>query len=131
MVPFFLFLLCNLIWVGYSLTEGIRCGLFDHLRDSWRNKLDFNFSKMLWFQRSLVLSTLSLIMFWSVGVMAFPVIVGQILMFHFLHRLAYKCTKNKVQKQMFETDKKTTNQKGVPMAILGVSIQVFTYLFFM
>lgn len=129
MLSFVVLLLCNLVWVCYSLTEGIRCGLFDHLKNSWRNKIDFNFSKMLWFQRLLVLTSISLVMFWHVGGVALFFMVGQVLMFHPLHRLAHKCTKTRLEKSPPDGNKKTTKKKRAPWAAVGITLQVFIYIF--
>lgn len=131
MVSFLVILLCNLVWVVYSLTEGVRCGLFDHLRDSWRNKVDYNFSKMLWFQRSLVLVSISLVMFWHIGLLSLAFICGQVLMFHFLHKAAYRCTKARVEKQVSSGPKSGAKKKGTSGAVLGIGLQIFVYLFLM
>lgn len=131
MLSFIVLLLCNLVWVCYSLTEGIRSGLFDHLRDSWRNKIDFNFSKMLWFQRLLVLISISLVMFWHVGAVALFFVLGQVLMFPFLHRLSHKCIECRLQESPLDLGKKGMEEKGGGWAAVGVTLQVFIYIFLM
>lgn len=131
MLSFVVLLLCNLVWVCYSLTEGIRCGLFDHLRDSWRNKIDFNFSKVLWFQRVLVLTSISLVMFWQVGAVALFFVLGQVLMFPFLHKLAHKCTKARLEEYPPDGNKKTPKKNKAPWAAVGITLQVFIYIFLM
>ena len=124
----------NLIWMFYCLTEGVREGFFNHYRNTYRNKLGYNFKKMFLIQRLLVLFATGGIMLHTIGLIAIPFIIGQIFMFHFLHKLSYSCTVNKIEKTKSEQEiqiKEKNTDIREPMIILGITLQIFIYLFFM
>jgi hypothetical protein len=123
----------NLIWIIYCLTEGVREGFFNHYKSTYRNSLRYNFKKMFLIQRLLVLSATGGIMLHTIGLIALPFVIGQLLMFHFLHKMAYSCTVNKIELLKTErlTENKIVEKVKDPLLILGVTLQIFIYLFFM
>jgi hypothetical protein len=122
----------NLIWMFYCITEGVREGFFNHYRNTYRNKLSYNFKKMFFIQRLLVLLSTGGIMLHTIGLIAIPFILGQLLMFHFLHKLSYGCTVKKIENNQTNKIKENTLQKMKDsMIILGITLQIFIYLFFM
>jgi hypothetical protein len=115
----------------YCLTEGVREGFFNHYRNTYRNKLSYNFKKMFFIQRLLVLLATGGIMLYTIGLMSIPFIIGQVLMFHFLHKLSYDCTVKKI-KNIQKNDVNTIPDKiKEPMIVAGITLQIFIYLFFM
>lgn len=118
----------NLIWIFYCLTEGVREGFFNHYKNTFRTNVNYNFKKMFLLQRFLVLLATGGIMLYTIGTIGFPIILGQILMFHFLHKLAYNCVSKRIEEKV---ENKTPENIKEPMMVLGISLQIFIYLFFM
>jgi hypothetical protein len=130
-MDFILITVSNLIWMIYCLTEGVREGFFNHYRNTYRNKLSYNFKKMFFIQRLLVLLATGGIMLYTIGLMSIPFIIGQVLMFHFLHKLSYDCTVKKIE-NIQKNDVNTIPDKiKEPMIVAGITLQIFIYLFFM
>lgn len=125
----------NLIWMFYCLTEGVREGFFNHYRNTYRNKINYNFKKMFLIQRLLVLFATGGIMLHTIGLIAVPFIIGQLFMFHFLHKFSYKCTQKKIETTNIKEDSLQKNEipdkMKEPMILLGITLQIFIYLFFM
>ncbi len=128
---FIVITISNLIWMFYCLTEGVREGFFNHYRNSYRNHLGYNFKKMFMIQRLLVLFATGGIMLYTIGLIAIPFIIGQIFMFHFLHKMAYSCTVSKIEKIKQDPETAVPDRIKEPMVILGVTLQIFFYLFLM
>jgi hypothetical protein len=116
----------------YCLTEGVREGFFNHYRNTYRNQLGYNFKKMFMIQRLLVLFATGGIMLYTIGLIAIPFIIGQIFMFHFLHKMSYNCTISKIEKiKKQEVETTVPDRIKEPMVILGITLQIFIYLFLM
>jgi len=133
-MSFLVITISNLIWMAYCLTEGVREGFFNHYRNTYRTHLRYNYKRMFLIQRLLVLLATGGIMLHTIGLIALPIIAGQILMFHFLHKLSYNCTVSKIEKISDEEEPKieiTEAKSKEPMILLGITLQIFTYLFFM
>lgn len=131
-MDFIVITVSNLIWMLYCLTEGVREGFFNYYKNTYRCNVSYNFKKMFTIQRLLVLIATGGIMLYTIGLIAIPFIIGQLLMFHFLHKLSYNCTVNKIEKlksEEFSENKKVDNVKS--LILLGVTLQIFIYLFFM
>lgn len=131
-MAFIVITISNLIWMFYCLTEGVREGFFNHYRNTYRNHLGYNFKKMFTIQRLLVLLATGGIMLYTIGLIAIPFILGQIFMFHFLHKMSYNCTISKIEKiEKQEVETTVPDRIKEPMVILGITLQIFIYLFLM
>jgi hypothetical protein len=130
-MDFILITVSNLIWMIYCLTEGVREGFFNHYRNTYRNKLSYNFRKMFFIQRLLVLLATGGIMLYTIGLMSIPFIIGQVLMFHFLHKLSYDCTVKKIENIQKKDVNTIPDKIKEPMIVAGITLQIFIYLFFM
>ena len=130
-MDFILITVSNLIWMIYCLTEGVREGFFNHYRNTYRNKLSYNFKKMFFIQRLLVLLATGGIMLYTIGLMSIPFIIGQVLMFHFLHKLSYDCTVKKIENIQKKDVNTIPDKIKEPMIVAGITLQIFIYLFFM
>jgi hypothetical protein len=83
-------------------------------------------------QRLLVLFATGGIMLYTIGLIAIPFIIGQIFMFHFLHKMSYNCTISKIEKiKKQEVETTVPDRIKEPMVILGITLQIFIYLFLM
>lgn len=131
---FMIITVSNLIWIAYCLTEGVREGFSNHYRNTYRSQIRYNFKRMVFMQRLLVLFATGGVMFHTIGLISIPFILGQILMFTFLHKLSYNCTVSKIEKMKIEEKVDTTTPEikvKEPMIMLGITLQIFIYLFFM
>jgi len=131
---FMIITVSNLIWIAYCLTEGVREGFSNHYRSTYRSQIRYNFKRMVFMQRLLVLFATGGVMFHTIGLISIPFILGQILMFTFLHKLSYNCTVSKIEKMKIEEKVDTTTPEikvKEPMIMLGITLQIFIYLFFM
>lgn len=131
---FMIITVSNLIWIAYCLTEGVREGFSNHYRNTYRSQIRYNFKRMVFMQRLLVLFATGGVMFHTIGLISIPFILGQILMFSFLHKLSYNCTVSKIEKMKIEEKVDTTTPEikvKEPMIMLGITLQIFIYLFFM
>ena len=128
----------NLIWVIYCIVEGVREGFFDHYKNSYKTNTEFSFKKMNLLQRSLVLASTGGVMLYLLGLIAIPFIIGQLLMFYWLHKISYKCTIDKIKENQNltlqdkeHTVEKTEDEVEKPLIVLGVALQIIIYLIFM
>lgn len=127
----------NLIWVIYCIVEGVREGFFDHYKNSYKSNTKFSFKKMHLLQRSLVLASTGGIMLYFLGLIAIPFIMGQLLMFYWLHKISYKRTINKIEEkessylQEEDVEKQVEDEVEKPLIVLGVALQILIYLIFM
>lgn len=131
---FMIITVSNLIWIAYCLTEGVREGFSNHYRNTYRSQIRYNFKRMVFMQRLLVLFATGGVMFHTIGLISIPFILGQILMFSFLHKLSYNCTVSKIEKMKIEEKVDTLAPEikvKEPMIMLGITLQIFIYLFFM
>lgn len=124
-MEFVLITLSNLFWILYSLSDGIREGIYDVNKDYSKREINFDHKKLFNIQRGLVLISMSLLMIYMIGILSLPFILGQVLMFKYIHNLSYSCTYNKMKgrepKVEIKQDKKN-------MIAFGISIQIITYL---
>lgn len=124
-MEFVIITLSNLFWILYSSSDGIREAIFNVNRDYSKREINFDYKKLFNLQRAIVLLSSSILMMYMIGLLSVPFIVGQILMFKYIHNLSYTCTYNKMKgkepKAEIKQDKKT-------MIAFGITIQIITYL---
>ncbi len=99
MEAFLSIVVSNLIWVLYSLSEGLREGTFDFYKESSKKVADFNDMKMFSIQRMFVLIATSFIMILSIGWISIIFIFGQIMTFRYFFFISYECSLRKVHKK--------------------------------
>jgi hypothetical protein len=131
----------NLIWIGYSLTEGIREGFYWHYENISRKVCDFDINPVFNLQRALVLLISGGFMVQILGWYSLFSLLSMILMFSFFHNGTYYYTRNKLSGKTYEkgwkdesrtfppfTPLMTYNKRTIAMGI-GILAQVFIYLF--
>jgi hypothetical protein len=134
-------IIMNLIWVGYSLTEGIREGFYWHYENISKKVCDFDVNPVFNLQRALVLLISGGFMVQILGWYSLLSLLSMILMFSFFHNGTYYYTRNKLSGKTYEkgwkdesrtfppfTPLMTYNKRTLAMGI-GILAQVFIYLF--
>jgi hypothetical protein len=134
-------ILINLIWVVYSLTEGVREGHFGHFENLRRRKCSTDINKLFKIQRFIVLISLSLISLWLFNLTSmFFVMTGLFLMFSYLHNGGYHCTRNKLDSENYKLGFNDGDTLGffstfrsyrerIIFFMSGVALQLFLYIF--
>ena len=134
-------LIINLIWIGYSLTEGVREGFYWHYENQSKKVCDFNVNPMFNIQRIIVLLLVNSVLVNIIGYYSILSSLCMILMFSFFHNGTYYYTRNKLNERYYPkrwTDESKTfppyapllsyNKRTILMSI-GFLAQVFIYLF--
>lgn len=133
--------LMNLLWISYSLTEGVREGFYWHYENKSKRVCDFDVNPMFHLQRFLVLILSGGFMVHALGWYSLLSLGSIILMFGFFHNGSYYYTRNKLDKEVYpkrwKDESKTFpslsilmsyNKRTIAMC-LGILAQVFIYLF--
>ena len=131
----------NLIWVLYSLTEGVREGYFAHFENLRRRKCSHDINKLFKMQRLIVLISLAAITLWIFDITSMLFVAsGLFLMFSFLHNGSYHCTRNKLDTENYKLGFKDgetlrlfstfrTWRERTIFFLIGVALQTFLYIF--
>jgi hypothetical protein len=133
-MDFLMITLANLIWILYSMSEGVREGFYNYYQLLSRRKNNTSLRRVFTLQRSLVLLTTAGIMFLSIGSYFIPLAIGQLFMFRYFFRKSYDKTiehlKIKDFKNSFSKLPEIMDNKKNELVMFGVSLQVFIYIFF-
>ncbi len=134
-MSFVIITLMNIIWVLYSLIEGIREASYD------TSNCLFNLKKIFNFHRFLVLLSIGILLFYIIGWLSIIYAIGQIFMFKYFHMITYKATILKLENNNITDNNDTIieekmatifnflDRKKKIMLLVGIFLQVFTYLF--
>lgn len=134
-------ILINVIWITYSMTEGIREGYFAHFEELRRRKCNTDINKLFKFQRLLVLLSLTGVSFWIFGLLqSLFVFIGLFLTFSYLHNGVYNCTRCKLDEHNFKLGFKDgetrrffstfrSYRERTILFLSGIALQVFLYIF--
>jgi hypothetical protein len=128
--------LANLIWIMYSLTEGIREGFFVHYKNKSRRESRFTANKIFNLQRLLVLLATGSILCYITGYYGILFMIGQLFMFRYFHKIAYDKTTKKIDHKILDEEDKSiildlSTKVKAPLLFFGVTIQIFIYIFLM
>lgn len=134
-------ILTNIIWVGYSLTEGIREGFYWNYENKSKRVCDFDINPIFNLQRFLVLLIMAGFLIYTLGYFSLFSLACMILMFPFFHNGSYYYTRNKLDNNFYPkrwTDESKTfppfsalttyKMRTIAMSI-GFLLQIFIYLF--
>lgn len=122
----------NLIWIIYSLTEGVKDGLFSHYKNTSRRKCELDSKTLFTLQRGLVLLSTGGLLVWTLGWISIPFIIGQFFMYKYFHKISYEITIKKVESKQEEKEITITNIEKVrekSPVFMGIMIQIFSYIF--
>lgn len=132
----------NLIWIAYSLLEGLREGFYWHFKVNSRRECKFEIHPIFSLQRGLVLSIMCGLMFYTFGWYSVINTVSMMLMFSFFHNGSYYCTRHKLDDKLYPKewrDQSTTSTAKMTkimtyrnrtiFMLIGLTAQIFTYIF--
>ena len=134
-------LLTNIVWIIYSLTEGVREGFYWHYENNSRRVCNFDINPIFNLQRALVLLITGGFMVYTLGWFSLFSLACMFLMFNFFHNGTYYYTRNKLDDRFYPkrwTDESKTFPKFTPLTtykkrktgmVIGVLAQIFIYLF--
>jgi hypothetical protein len=95
-MSYILIILSNLIWALYALSEGLKDGTYEFYRDHSKVIANFNYKKMSFIQRLLVLSATSSLLAIGLGWLSIFFILCQIVLFKYFYFISYECSLRKV-----------------------------------
>ena len=121
------------------MSEGMREGFFEHFKNMNKRNCEFKTSRIFTTQRFLVLLATGGLLTYTLGWISIPFIIGQLFMFRYFHKLIFKQTISKLENKRLcdikESDTpvilETLDKEKTPMVLLGITIQVFIYIFLM
>lgn len=134
-------LLANILWITYSLTEGVREGFYWHYENRSKRVCEFNVNRIFNLQRLSVLIISIGFLAYALGSHSLLCILGMVLMFPFFHNGTYYYTRNKLdsnfypkrwtdESKTFPTFSVLTSYKNRTIAMsIGILSQIFIYLF--
>jgi len=119
------------------MSEGLSEGFFQHYKNKSKRQ-SFDTKKIFNIQRFLVLISTGGVLSYTLGWISIPFIISQVFMFRYFHRIIFNHTISKLEKNnnLSEDDQdnpilKVMDKEKTPMVLLGVSLQIFIYLFLM
>lgn len=130
--------IANLIWILYSMSEGLREGFFEHFKSKSKRNCEFNTKRIFNIQRFLVLLATGGLLTYTIGWVSIPFIIAQVLMFRYFHKIIFDQTIKKLSNKnsIVETHEdlpilEVMDKKKTPMILFGISLQIFIYMFLM
>jgi len=133
-MDFLIITLSNILWILYSMTEGIREGFFDYYQGLYKRKCTFTIKKISTVQRIAFLFLLTAISFYFIQELSILIAVGQIFMFRYFHKLLYEIVSKKLNTEI-EEDKEESkvlrilNKYKKCLFFIGVSLQIIMYIY--
>lgn len=127
MIEFIYITVTNLMWILYSMSEAIREAMFYHYKNKSKRRPMVNYKNVVNLQRILVLVLSGSILIYLMGWISIPLILAQLFMFKYFHRIIFKRTMGKLNDNTIDKEEKSS-KRGLLM-IFGVLLQVFIYLF--
>lgn len=127
MIEFIYITVTNLMWILYSMSEAIREAIFYHYKNKSKRRPMVNYKTVVNLQRILVLVLSGSILIHLMGWISIPLILAQLFMFKYFHRIIFKRTMGKLNDNTIGKEEKSS-KRGLLM-IFGVLLQVFIYLF--
>lgn len=127
MIEFIYITVTNLMWILYSMSEAIREAIFYHYKNKSKRRPMVNYKTVVNLQRIMVLVLSGSILIYLMGWISIPLILAQLFMFKYFHRIIFKRTMGKLNDNTIDKEEKSS-KRGLLM-IFGVLLQVFIYLF--
>ncbi len=130
--------IANIIWILYSMLEGLREGFFEYYKYKSKREITFNTKVIFNTQRILVLLSTGIVLFYTIGWLSILFTIANFFIFRYFHKIILNQTIKKLNQKVSTKETKEEelildilDGKKTPMIILGVTMQVFIYLFMM
>ena len=135
-------ILTNLIWILYSLLEGVREGFYWHYENMSKKECDFNINPVFNIQRTMVIIMMAGVLVHITGWFSLLSILCMILMFSFFHNGVYYYTRNKLSDVRYQKGWRDESKtfpsyftlllkynRRMSAFIFGLVAQIFVYIF--
>ena len=135
-------ILTNLIWILYSLLEGVREGFYWHYENMSKKECDFNINPVFNIQRTMVIIMMAGVLVHITGWFSLLSILCMILMFSFFHNGVYYYTRNKLSDGRYQKGWRDESKtfpiyftlllkynRRMSAFIFGLVAQIFVYIF--
>ncbi len=140
-------IITNLIWVVYSILEGLREGFYWHFKGGSKPSItnkncNFEIHPIFALQRGIVLLVIGGLLYYTIGLYSIVSVLSMMSIFSFFHNGTYYSTRNKLDSTIYPLkwrDQSTTSTAKMTkimtyknrtiFMILGVLTQVFIYIF--
>lgn len=135
-------LITNLIWIIYSLTEGVREGFYWNYENISKRVCEFDINRIHTLQRTSVLVIFGGFLIHTLGWYSLLSLACMFLMFSFFHNGTYYYTRNKLKPGLYKKGWSDESRTFPPLwtglckyrtrtwaMIFGLSAQIFVYLF--
>lgn len=128
--------IANAIWILYSMSEGLREGFFEHFKGKSKRNCDFNTKRIFNIQRFLVLLATGGLLTYTIGWVSIPFIIAQLFMFRYFHKIIFDQTIKKLDNKIIIEHEESPilevmSKEKTPLVLLGISLQIFIYMFLM
>lgn len=128
---FLVITIANIIWILYSMSEGMRESFFDYYQRFNKRKCRFHIKRIFFIQRIIVLLLITSFLFFTIGLPSILISLGQSLMFTYFYKISYDICVKKLKTEVIE--KAETNIMSVKnkklLLFTGLIIQIFIYIF--
>jgi hypothetical protein len=133
-MEFLVITVVNIIWILYSLSEGIRESFSNYYQSFNKRKCSFNIKRMFLTQRILFLTLSTIVMSYTLGLLSIPISLAQICMFKYFHKISYDLSSKKLNSEINEEVEefiilKKMNRHKNFLLFFGISLQIFIYIF--
>ena len=135
-------ILANIIWMMYSMLEGLREGFYWHFKSTSKRDCKFEIHPIFALQRGLDLLIIGGLLYYTIGIYSLTSIIDMALIFSFFHNGTYYYTRNKLDNNLYQLkwkDQSTTSTAKLTkimtyrnrtiFMVLGVLLEVFIYIF--
>lgn len=134
-------LITNIIWIGYSLTEGIMEGFYWNYENKSKRVCEFNVNRIFNLQRLLVFLITGGFLVHTLGYYSLFCLISMFLIFPFFHNGTYYYTRNKLDNNLYKKRWVDESKTFPPFSLLttykrrtiamsvGILSQIFIYLF--
>lgn len=125
--------IANIIWILYSMSEGMRESFFDYYQKFNKRRCRFHIKRVFFIQRIIVLSLITSFLFYTIGLPSILISLGQALMFTYFHKISYDICVKKLKTEVIEKTETNIMDRIVKnknlLLFTGLVIQIFIYVF--
>lgn len=125
--------IANIIWILYSMSEGMRESFFDYYQRFNKRKYRFHIKRIFFTQRIIVLSLITSFLFFTIGLPSILISLAQALMFTYFYKISYDICIKKLKTEAIEKTETNIMNRIVKnkklLLFTGLIIQIFIYIF--